>query len=135
MPPNLHSDVGMAALTITQVFSPPALCTAASLSPCAPCTLAHPHRSLSDPPDAAAYLRDATLTTAAFVSCLPAAAAALLQPGHGALLGSLAQAHDRLLPLLARVFGQPGVDKADGDAMMARLGQVGGTWHVARQLS
>lgn len=82
-------------------------------------------------PDAAAYLRDATLTIAAFVSCLPAAAAPLLQPGQGALLGSLAQAHDRLLPLLARVFGQPGVGKADGDAMMARLGQVGGTWHVA----
>ncbi|GIL51207.1 hypothetical protein Vafri_7281, partial [Volvox africanus] len=57
--------------------------------------------------DAMDYLRDAILTLTAFVACYSPAATALLQPDHGALLCTLASAHDRLLPLLARVFSQP----------------------------
>ncbi|GFR47557.1 hypothetical protein Agub_g9282, partial [Astrephomene gubernaculifera] len=52
--------------------------------------------------DAVDYLRDATVTLAAFVSCYSPAAAALLQPDHGAVLCTLAVVHDRLLPQLSR---------------------------------
>ncbi|EFJ49762.1 hypothetical protein VOLCADRAFT_89548 [Volvox carteri f. nagariensis] len=88
--------------------------------------------------DAVDYLRDAAVTLTAFVACYSPAAAALLQPDHGALLCTLASAHDRLLPQLARVFSQPGAQtpkqqaagKAEAgggggrDDMGAKLGQV-----------
>ncbi len=98
-------------------------------------------RSITSPSDAVDYLRDATLTLAVFIACYSPAATALLQPDHGALLCTLATAHDRLLPQLARVFSQPSAGSkqlqppaagkaggsTDGEGSMdilAKLGQV-----------